>query len=953
MKFVSIIIALLFIFSNIKISYSQVVINEFLASNEKNIINFSTQTYDDWIELHNISSTDFDLSSCYLTDNLTNPTKWKFPANTIIKANGFLVVWANSVNNQLNTNFNLSASGEEIGLFSATLSLIDSVRFGQQLSDISFGRWSEEKGQKVFFKIPTFEKANSASQYFWGIAQKPSFVSKSGFYNSLSVEIIPNTSGDSIYYTTDNSTPTRTSNLYKAPFLISKNTNVRAVSVRQKYLNSFTISASYFINEPQSKLPIWSITTDSVNLYGNTGIYSHPWTDGLECEVDNIFIKNNLEDFNIKSGLRIQGSSSVGMPKKSFREFYKSSLGNEYLNYNLFSLNNLAYFKNTVLRAGYDDDLTDGLGTLLRDPLSSDLWRKTGGLTSLSEWSVLYLNSKYWGIYNVRESINEYFIEHHTGSTNFELVRYQKEGAEIKYGNGSEWQKLVSFFNTTDFSKENSFYAASEFIDMPNFINLLAFVHCTQYRSWTWGSFAYKEYSPNGRWRWTIWDTDRSYSTLSWNGFTEYQYLTAEKWSNFMPQKLIQNEIFKHKLVNRIADLLNSEFLPDKAIASLDSVQSIIEPEIRREITRWTTISYTTWLTRVENLRTFFKQRPTYLRNQILSYFSLAATKQITLNIEGKGYIQINTIKPTQYPWQGIYFQGVAIELTAVPAQGFKFLKWSNDASGITIKIMPENFSELTAFFVEDTAANNNKPLVINEINYNSAPIFDTEDWIEIYNPNLSSVNLANWTLNDNNEFNRFIFPEKTTILTESFLVVCKDTNQFKIRFPEISNYIGNINFGFGTSDEVKIYNSDNLLVDFVSYTSSAPWSPIANGSGASLELVSPDKNNELAENWIAILNYYGTPGKKNRVLLNNIDVSINDEICVFPSPATDFVHVNIPANQSGKLRFFDLSGKLQLQTDLKQQNNQVDIQSLTNGFYMLQIVVKEGVFNYKILKIN
>jgi len=953
MKFFSTLGILLFIFLKANISFSQVVINEFLASNEKNNLNPLTQTYDDWIELHNTTTSDFDLSSCYLTDNLTNPTKWKFPPNTIIKANSFLIVWANSVNNQLNTNFNLSASGEEIGLFSSNLILIDSIRFGQQLSDISFGRKDDKNTLKVFFKTPTFQKTNTESEYFLGICENPSFTTKSGFYNSLVVEIQSNTSNDSIYYTTDNSTPTRNSTLYKSPFSISKTTNIRAVCVRYKYQNSFTSAASYFINQAQNKLPVWSITTDSVNLYGTTGIYSHPWTDGLECVVDNVFINNNLESFNIKSGLRIQGSSSVGMPKKSFREFYKSNLGNEYLNYHLFSLSNLVFFKNVVLRAGYDDDLTDGVGTLLRDPLSSDLWRKTGGLTSLSEWSVLYLNAKYWGIYNIRESINEYFIEHHTGATNFELIRYQKEGAEVKYGTGIEWQKLVSFFNTTNFSTENSFYAASEFIDMDNFINILAFVHCTQYRSWTWGSFAYKEYAPNSKWRWTIWDTDRSFTTSNWNGFTEYQYLSAEKWSNFMPQKLLENQIFRHKLINRIADLLNSEFLPDKATASLDSIQNIIEPEIQNEIIRWTSISYNSWLARVEGLRIFLNERPTYLRNQILSYFSIAGTKPITLNVEGKGMIQVNSIKPMNYPWQGIYFQGVGIELTAVPSKGYKFVKWSNEQTTLSISIMPENFSELTAFFEEDTTLDSNKALVINEINYNSSPVFDTEDWIEIYNPNLGQINISDWILKDNNNLNKFFFRTKTVILPENFLVICKDTNEFKIRYPEIKNYTGNLDFGFGTSDEVKVYNSSGQLVDSVNYTSSAPWSPIANGSGASLELISPDKNNELAENWIAVLNYYGTPGKKNRVLVDNINSVEEVEIHFFPNPASSYISVVLPQSQEGKLKIFDLSGNLQLSSNLNDNSKTINIQSLTNGFYIVQIVLNSKIYNYKMLKIN
>ena len=67
-------------------------------------------------------------------------------------------------------------------------------------------------------------------------------------------------------------------------------------------------------------------------------------------------------------------------------------------------------FKNIVLRSGYDDDLQMNRGTLIRDPLVSSLWDELGELTSRGIFSNLYINNQYWGIYNLRESVNEHFI---------------------------------------------------------------------------------------------------------------------------------------------------------------------------------------------------------------------------------------------------------------------------------------------------------------------------------------------------------------------------------------------------------------------------------------------------------------------------------------------------------------------------------------------------------------
>ena len=54
-----------------------VVINEFMASNSRTLADAGQ--YEDWIELYNTSSQPVDVGGMYLTDDLTDPTKWRFP----------------------------------------------------------------------------------------------------------------------------------------------------------------------------------------------------------------------------------------------------------------------------------------------------------------------------------------------------------------------------------------------------------------------------------------------------------------------------------------------------------------------------------------------------------------------------------------------------------------------------------------------------------------------------------------------------------------------------------------------------------------------------------------------------------------------------------------------------------------------------------------------------------
>jgi hypothetical protein len=141
-------------------SVNTVVINEVMADNESTILN-DAGNYSDWIELYNTADYAVDISSMFLTENLTS-YMWQFPSNTTIQAQGYLLVWADDDIwlGGLHTNFKLSASGQTIGLFAADGSLVDSVTFGKQVQDVSYGRTVDGGSSWNFMIDPTPGKAN-------------------------------------------------------------------------------------------------------------------------------------------------------------------------------------------------------------------------------------------------------------------------------------------------------------------------------------------------------------------------------------------------------------------------------------------------------------------------------------------------------------------------------------------------------------------------------------------------------------------------------------------------------------------------------------------------------------------------------------------------------------------------------------------------------------------------
>jgi hypothetical protein len=119
-------------------------INEFQTRNVSTIPD-NYMEYDDWIEIRNLSGADIDLNGYFITDDLSNKTKFSFaPAGTelVVPANGYLMLWADDDEKQGSNHlsFNISGKGGLIALFSPALQLIDSVSYPEQSADLSMGR---------------------------------------------------------------------------------------------------------------------------------------------------------------------------------------------------------------------------------------------------------------------------------------------------------------------------------------------------------------------------------------------------------------------------------------------------------------------------------------------------------------------------------------------------------------------------------------------------------------------------------------------------------------------------------------------------------------------------------------------------------------------------------------------------------------------------------------------
>ena len=143
-------------------------INEFMASNATTICD-SFGSYSDWIELYNSTDTDMDISGFGISDNLSQPMKYRFPDGTTIAAKGYLVVFCSGnegmQNGELHAPFGLRSYGEDVVIANRAGRIIDSYSFKNQETDVSVARIPDGTGEFQSNSQPSPGYPNTGAGY--------------------------------------------------------------------------------------------------------------------------------------------------------------------------------------------------------------------------------------------------------------------------------------------------------------------------------------------------------------------------------------------------------------------------------------------------------------------------------------------------------------------------------------------------------------------------------------------------------------------------------------------------------------------------------------------------------------------------------------------------------------------------------------------------------------------
>ncbi len=704
---------------------SSLSLNEIMASNVTAHAGPRGQ-YEDWIEIHNRGEAEVDLAGYFIVDDWPDKALWQIPAGqahrTTVPAGGYRLLYADGEPEAGADHlpFRLSKDGEQVVLIAADgTSLVDSLSFPQQLRDVSYGRPSNDIS-RGYMPEPTPGAANSRG--FSTFVRPPAIAPASGMFDdAAAVSAQPADSGDQVRYTLDGSDPTASSPLYSGPVSITRTVVFKARSFAAGALPS-TVVARIFLVGAEHALPVMAVLTDPANLHDpERGILVNDRPGrAWERFVELAFFEEGGLGFQVPAGLRLQGNTGPReYRKKSFRAYFRGGYGADDLEYPLHPGDWVTRFNRLVLRSGYDDSLepterfTNRGGTLLHDPLASELWSRTGGLTPRSRFAVLYLNAEFTGIYDLKQNVDEDFVQDHLGYEAIDLVRTRWDSTELVHGDKDKWDAMLRFFADHSLVDDDLLASASCYLDLDNFIDLQALVHAIHYRNWAYGVYAFREKDPDRPWQWTIWDADRTFDNADWNGFTTLFNPLNRELDRLLTKRLLANQSFRTRFINRFADLFNTTFSGPQVQVLIDSLAQTIAAEIPAEVERWDS-SVATWERNVGLMEDFVHRRPVVVRRQMEEFFELDGQALLTVEVEGPGEVQVNTVVPSAYPWSGTYFLQVPLPLQARPAPGHRFAGWSDpqlpDQPAITLT--PAADLKVKALFLPAVAAGISAELV-------------------------------------------------------------------------------------------------------------------------------------------------------------------------------------------------------------------------------------------------
>ena len=551
---------------------------------------------------------------------------------------------------------------------------------------------------------------------------------------------------------------------YLPEYYIKKGTVIRAIAIKQGYLPSDIKTHTYLYSStglnPYS-MPVVSVAIQENRLFEyNLGIYNagvtfenfrsaNPTIPADVCTPGNWtnegsawerlgnfeFMETQNVVVNQALGMRIHGSCSASAPYKSLRFYGK----NKFDGYAFFPNYPTLKHDRIILRNGGNDYNQ----TMFKDVFVQAWMSHLNFASQKSRPSIMFINGEYWGVHDLRERIDKYYLNALFGvdPNNIDLRKVVWDTPdEIEEGDSLHYTNMYNFITTNDMSLSENYAQVKQMLDPSSLIDYeIAEIFIgnmdwpqNNVRLWrTKNSYnPLAEYGKDGRWRWILYDTDRSLGELVNAQSTDLEMLT-DRPDNILFKKLLNNTEFRTDFVNRYADLLNSSLKSSYSLPIFNGLKTQYSPEIQNHIDRWENLSdVTAWDSQCNIVRNYLTQRPNEMLIQLKDYFDLTGDFLLTVTTSDttKGFVKVNSLPiksstkglPSNLiSWTGLYFDNLPLNITASPKTGYKFSYWIYNGAQIfdsTITVTTSANRTYAAFFEPAIISNNPIPATGAEI---------------------------------------------------------------------------------------------------------------------------------------------------------------------------------------------------------------------------------------------
>ena len=476
----------------------------------------------------------------------------------------------------------------------------------------------------------------------------------------------------------------------------------------------------------------------------HTGNYSNrgrEWERPVSVE---LITADGSAGFKQNMGLRIMGGASRNQAQKSLKLYAREEYGAKNLNYALIPNNYdnngelITKYKTFVLRVGGNDaDFAR-----LRDPYLQTLVKDARFETQQATPCIVFLNGEYWGMYTINEDYTDNHIQNNYGVDNKNVILIKR--GELEEGEESDltlYQDMYQFITKNDMSNEANYAKACELVDIGSFADYFAFqlyiynedgfYQDNNWRMWRVRTADNATSYSDGRWRFAAYDNDYSTGIYSGADSASYDNITqavtqvsdGEREDNIeryrpveLLRSLLKNDSFREEFILALCDMRNIYFEPKLATQILIEMA---EPYLELMPDTWKRFG-PDWIAngdpaghingKILDLRNFIAKRYVAVPNIVKKSFGLESAVKLTINASNPtmGTLLVNGRElDSSFDFGGMYFPGLTITVTAVPADGYKFAGWNvkkgefADTTSATLTFTMDSAVTLEALFEE------------------------------------------------------------------------------------------------------------------------------------------------------------------------------------------------------------------------------------------------------------